>query len=251
MSKNKKTIALNGALGRMGTAISDLCKTKKDFQISYAFEYPNHPRIGKELYSEKEKKKFSLKKVLIEEQKKDFEVDFIVDFSTPDSAINLARIASKLKIPFVTGTTGFTRSQMRTLKMLSKKIPILQSYNMSVGINVLLKILIQNIEYFESTDLEITETHHKKKIDSPSGTAILMADTIRKSSKKKADININSIRKGSAVGEHTLISFGDQENIYITHEALDRSIFATGALVMGNKITRKRNGFYTILDLLE
>tara|TARA_Y100000817_G_scaffold252646_1_gene205278 strand:+ start:723 stop:1475 length:753 start_codon:yes stop_codon:yes gene_type:complete len=250
MTKNKKTIALNGALGRMGQAIANICKKNKDFQIQYAFEYPDHSKIGKNLYTELERKKFSLKKVLVEEQIKDFNVDFIVDFSTPESAINIATIASTLKIPLVTGTTGFTSSQLKNLKLLSKKIPILQSYNMSVGINVLLKILVQNIDYFQSTDIEITEKHHKKKIDSPSGTAILMANTIRTSSKRKSEINITSIRKGDSVGEHTLASFGDKENIFITHEALDRSIFAVGALVMGRKLIKRRKGFYSILDLL-
>ena len=77
-----------------------------------------------------------------------------------------------------------------------------------------------------------------------------MANTIRTSSKRKSEINITSIRKGDSVGEHTLASFGDKENIFITHEALDRSIFAVGALVMGRKLIKRRKGFYSILDLL-
>ena len=250
MGKNKKTILLNGAFGRMGRTIVNVCKTSKEFEIKYALESPKHSRIGQGLYSAKDRKKYSLKNVLIDKSIKEFKVDFVVDFSTPNSALRIARKAYDFKIPFVTGTTGFSVTQLKNLQFLSKKIPILQSYNMSVGINVLLKILKENIVYFKTTDIEITEKHHKNKIDSPSGTAILIGNTIRKSANKKFEIYIKSIRQGSIVGEHTVASFGNKENIYITHEALDRTIFANGALIMGKKLLKKRRGFYSVLDLL-
>jgi len=250
MGKNKKTLLLNGATGRMGQAIVNVCRSSPDFEIRHALEHPRHSKIGTSLYSSRDRKKYSLKNILIEKSIDKFKVDFVVDFSTPNSALKIVHQAHDLKIPFVTGTTGFTSTQLKKLQLLSKKIPILQSYNMSVGVNVVLKILKENISYFETTDIEITEKHHKNKIDSPSGTAILIGNTIQKSAKEKFEISISSIRQGNIVGEHTIASFGNKENIYITHEAIDRAIFANGALMMGKELLKKRKGFYSVLDLL-
>jgi len=268
MGKNKKTLLLNGACGRMGQAITNACKNSKEFNIAYALENPKHRMIGKGLYSEQDREEYSLKNILIEKSIKKFKVDFVVDFSTPNSALKIARQVYDLKIPFVTGTTGFSSRQLKSLQFLSKKIPILQSYNMSLGINVLLKILRENMSYFRTTDMEIIETHHKDKMDNPSGTAILIGNTISKLINKNLDkienfrgksnlikrrpgeIGISVIRGGDVVGEHTVASFGKKENIFITHQALDRTIFANGALSMAKKLLKKKKGFYSILDLL-
>ena len=99
--------------------------------------------------------------------------------------------------------------------------------------------------------MEISETHHKGKIDSPSGTAKLIKSTFLEAANRKFKINIDSKREGSVVGEHTLASYGKKENIFITHEALDREIFASGALIMGRELLRKRKGFYSIFDLIQ
>ena len=240
MGKNKRTILLNGACGRMGQAIVNVCRNSSDFEIRYALEHPQHNKIGTNLYDSRDKKKYDK-----------FKVDFVIDFSTPNSALKIAHQAHDLKIPFVTGTTGFTSTQLKKLQILSKKIPILQSYNMSVGVNIVLKILKENISYFKTTNMEISETHHKGKIDSPSGTAKLIKSTLLEAANMKFKINIDSKRKGDVVGEHTLASYGNKENIFITHEALDREIFASGALIMGRELLRKRKGFYSIFDLIQ
>ena len=251
MGKNKRTILLNGACGRMGQAIVNVCRNSSDFEIRYALEHPQHNKIGTNLYASRDKKKYSLKNIPIEKSIDKFKVDFVIDFSTPNSALKIAHQAHDLKIPFVTGTTGFTGTQLKKLQVLSKKIPILQSYNMSVGVNIVLKILKENISYFKTTNMEISETHHKGKIDSPSGTAKLIKSTILEAANRKFKINIDSKREGRVVGEHTLASYGNKENIFITHEALDREIFASGALIMGRELLRKRKGFYSIFDLIQ
>tara|TARA_B100000131_G_scaffold117769_1_gene114600 strand:+ start:47133 stop:47915 length:783 start_codon:yes stop_codon:yes gene_type:complete len=259
MSKNKKTILLNGALGRMGLAIIDeLDRNFTNLQVLHAIENPNHPKINSLIG----------KKITIQKLPRKFSVDLIIDFSTPKSSINLAKIASQFRTPIVIGTTGFSKNQINQLISISKKIPILQSYNMSIGINIMLKIIKDNFEFFNSTDLEIIEKHHKQKVDSPSGTALLIAENIANLKNKKLtsiekyrnksanakrskhEVGISSIRGGNTVGEHTLISYGDTENITIKHEALSRSVFAKGAIELGLKLINKKKGFYSVIDLL-
>jgi 4-hydroxy-tetrahydrodipicolinate reductase len=268
MSKNKKTILVNGALGKMGEAIVSLCKDSDDIEVKYAIDSPKHELIGESLYSDKDRKKFKLKDIKVTKSPLKFDSDLIIDFSTPNSAILLARKAGKSRIPFVTGTTGFTSKQIAELRKISKKIPILQSYNMSLGINLLTKIINENIKYFSATDLEITETHHKDKVDSPSGTALLLADSISKSlgkktenlinfrgksslvKRKKGEIGMSVIRGGDIVGEHKVSSFGYKENIYLIHQALDREVFASGSINLGLKLMKKKKGFFSVQDLI-
>ena len=263
MSKNKKSLLLNGCLGRMGNAISNYVKMHSQTYISIASEWKGHKKIGDTLYSSS-----SRNNPIVGVLPKSFSVDYIIDFSEPNSAIALAKLAAKFKTPFVTGTTGFSSNQILELKKISKKTPVLQSYNMSLGINLILKIIKENSEYFNHTDLEIIEKHHNQKIDSPSGTALLLASTIgetrgkksdsfvnyRKKSnnlkRKKNEVGISVIRGGNTVGEHSLVSYSDYENITLTHEALDRSVFAKGAVELGLKLIKKRPGFYSVLDLL-
>ena len=259
MSKNKKTILLNGSLGRMGIAIIDeIDKNYPNIKILHAVENPKHPDINKSLKNN----------LIIEKLPKKFSVDFIIDFSIPNSSIKLAKLASKLKIPIVIGTTGFSDTQIKELVKISNKIPILQSYNMSIGINLMVKMVRDNFKYFDSTDIEIIEKHHKLKVDSPSGTALLIADNIAKLKKKKLnsivkyrsksssskrlpnEVGISSIRGGNTVGEHTLLSYGSNENISITHEALSRSVFASGSIELGLKLINKKNGFFSVIELL-
>ncbi|MBT3476017.1 4-hydroxy-tetrahydrodipicolinate reductase [bacterium] len=268
MSKNKKTILVNGALGKMGEAIVSLCKNSKDIQVKYAIDSPKHKLIGESLYSDKDRKRFKLENVKVTKIPLKFSADLIIDFSTPNSALSLARKAGEFKIPFVTGTTGFTSKQIVELRKISNKTPILQSYNMSLGINLLRKIINDNINYFANTDLEVTETHHKDKVDSPSGTALLLADSISKSlgrksgalinfrgksssiKRKKGEIGMSVIRGGDIVGEHKVSSFGYKENIYLTHQALDREVFASGSINLGLKLMKKKKGFFSVQDLI-
>jgi len=268
MSKNKKTILVNGVLGRMGEALVGVCKDRNDIDIKYAVDIPSHKLIGESLYSEKDRKRFKLQDIKISKIPAELDVDLIIDFTVPSSSISLAQKAKIFNVPFVTGTTGFNARQINELKMISKKIPILQSYNMSLGINLLIKILNQNIDYFSSTDLEITETHHRDKVDSPSGTALLLADTISSSmgkktnnianyrgkssslKRKKGELGITVLRGGDVVGEHKISSFGEMENIYLTHQALGREVFASGAVNLGLKLLKKKKGFFSVQDLI-
>tara|TARA_Y100001970_G_scaffold21981_1_gene25294 strand:+ start:960 stop:1739 length:780 start_codon:yes stop_codon:yes gene_type:complete len=259
MSKNKKSVLINGCLGRMGySIINELMNNFPNIILKYAIERDDHPLIGTELYKNLQVTKFQ----------NNFEVDFIIDFSSPKSSLAITRAAAKLKIPIVIGTTGFNNKNLNELKKLSKKIPILQSYNMSIGINMLIKIMRDNFKYFKNTDLEILEKHHSQKIDSPSGTALLIAENLASLKKKnlksfikfrnlsnnmkrkKDEVGISSIRGGNVIGEHTLFSYSEKESLSITHQAHDRSVFAQGAIELGLKLLKKKTGFFNVTDLL-
>tara|TARA_B110000438_G_C15817886_1_gene652808 strand:- start:2956 stop:3762 length:807 start_codon:yes stop_codon:yes gene_type:complete len=268
MSKNKKTLLVNGALGRMGQAVIGVCKNRNDIEIKYAVDLPIHKHQEESIYSERDRRKFKLQDIKISKNIKAVDIDLIIDFSTPKSSISLAKKAGILGVPFVTGTTGFNLRQINELKKISKTIPILQSYNMSLGINLLVKIIKENVDYFSSTDLEITETHHRDKIDSPSGTALLLADAVSSSlgkktdkianyrgkssslKRKKGELGMTVIRGGDVVGEHKISSFGEMENVYLTHQALGREVFANGAVSLGLKLMKKKKGFFSVQDLI-
>ena len=131
MSKNKKTVFVNGALGKMGQSVISACKSNSDLEVKYAVDVPVHPYLHDSIYSERDMKKYKLKDIKYSKAPSKLDVDLIIDFSSPKSSISLAKKAEGFRVPFVTGTTGFNSKQITELKKISKKIPVLQSYNMS------------------------------------------------------------------------------------------------------------------------
>ena len=175
---------------------------------------------------------------------KTISIDVIVDFSFPDCTIKiLHNIAIPYSIPIVIATTGFTQSQMYNIECTSRYIPIFISSNMSYEINLLDNILKQIAPKMTEYDIEIVETHHNRKKDIPSGTAITLANSINNSlggckkiiygrtgKREDNEIGISSIRGGNIVGEHTINFFGKYDSLIITHTAYSRDMFAEGAL---------------------
>ncbi len=152
------------------------------------------------------------------------------------------------------------------LKLYSKKIPVFQSANMSYDICLMKKIVAEVTKALSNTDIEIIETHHNRKVDAPSGTALLLADSINSVLKDKKEYNFDrlskrekrsnkeigfsSIRGGNIVGEHTVRFFGESETFEITHKAYSRSVFAEGALKAARFIIEKENGYYKMEDMI-
>lgn len=191
--------------------------------------------------------------------------DVIIDFSNPKTLDAMLDYALKNKIPLVIATTGYSDLELEKIKKASNDIPICQSYNMSLGINTLIEILNIASTMLSDFDIEIIEKHHNKKIDSPSGTAIMLANKItdllnnryitnRKHSnnnlRNKEEIAIHAIRGGSIFGEHNVLFAGDDEVIEIKHSALSKDIFAKGSLKASLFLSNKNNGFYTMKDVL-
>jgi 4-hydroxy-tetrahydrodipicolinate reductase len=195
--------------------------------------------------------------------------DVIVDFSRPESTLQVLKIASKLKKAVVIGTTGFNKKQNNLIKKLSKRIPIFKSGNMSLGINLLeyiVNILSKKIP--PDYQIGISDQHHKKKIDYPSGTALMLANAIsegketklelikgktflnKKGNPKKNKINFYVTRKGNIIGKHSINFNNKIENIELKHTAFSRELFVDGALKAAIWISKKNKGLFDMQDML-
>ncbi|MFA9398313.1 MAG: 4-hydroxy-tetrahydrodipicolinate reductase [Clostridiaceae bacterium] len=246
-------IVLVGCSGRMGNAISSLVKTKNEFSISAGVDKNKNENVDYPIYSE------------IFDIKEDF--DAVLDFSRPASLDSLLKFCKDNKKPLVLCTTGYDEGQLKAIEVASLDIPLFKSANMSIGINIISSVL-KNISSFlyEDFDIEIIEKHHNQKVDSPSGTAILLADSIKNSldtpvdyvygregikKRDKAEIGIHAVRGGNIVGEHSVIFAGGYETIEIKHSAMSREVFALGSLKACEFMKDKENGFYSMDDVIK
>lgn len=193
--------------------------------------------------------------------------DVIIDFSHFSRIENLLKFAESRKIPLVIATTGYSEEIYEKIKKTSGKIPILLSSNMSLGINILEKI-IENITpaLYPDYDIEIVEAHHNKKLDSPSGTAEMLSKAVEKAcgevmtkrygreghfKREKNEIGIHSLRGGTIVGEHSVFFCGNDEVIEIKHSAASKRIFAEGALKAAEFLIGKKAGLYSMQDIFK
>jgi len=230
-------IILAGSKGRMGQNIIEEAKKFKNIEIIPFDKDSEFPQIG---------------------------ADLIIDFSTADSVLNHIKIAQQKEIPFLTGVTGFSNSELDKIKEVSKTIPLLLDYNMSIGINTITSILNQLKKRLEGYDIEIVETHHRNKKDAPSGTAIKLFNELNIdnefiskegrsgfSPREKNEIGIHAIRMGGVFGEHS-VRFGNMlEEVSISHRAFSRATFALGALKAGIWLSSQKKGFYNMRDFLK
>lgn len=189
--------------------------------------------------------------------------DVVIDFSVPDATITHARLAANHHTALVVGTTGLNEKQEEQLKQASTKTPILYTANMSIGVNMLLALVEQAASRLGMEwDIEILETHHNQKIDSPSGTALALGKAARKgrgkgdfvtdrAGKRNAgDIGYAVMRGGDVVGEHDVTFFNQGERITLGHKATDRRLFAAGAVRAAQWIHQKPAGLYSMKDVL-
>lgn len=172
--------------------------------------------------------------------------DVVIDFSDASGIDELLRVCEEKRIPLVLCTTGLSQEQQENVKKFAKKIPILQSANMSVGVTVLLGLLKNMGEEFLSRgyDVEIIEKHHRYKKDAPSGTAIALKKAVG-----EENIPILSVRSGTIVGEHQVMFAGEDEVIEIKHTAYSKSIFAKGALEAAKFLAGQKAGLYAMEDV--
>lgn len=198
----------------------------------------------------------------LEETDKAF--DSIIDFSNPANLDMIIDFAKKYNKPVVFATTGYSEEDLLKIKELSKYVPVLQSANFSLGV-ILLKRLIKEITPIvkDSFDIEIIEAHHHHKVDSPSGTAKMLLDTVIEatgftpnyervgySPRKPNEIGVHSIRGGSIVGEHEVLFCGEDETITLKHTAQSKKIFATGAIKAAQLLVDMPVGYYDMEDIL-
>ena len=198
----------------------------------------------------------------------DVETDVIVDFSSPKAFDDMMAFAREKKLPVVLCTTGLSEEQIGSLEEIVKEIPVLRSANMSLGVNLLLKLVKDAARALAPAgfDIEIVERHHNRKKDAPSGTALALADSINESlggsrtyvydrsgrlqERDKAEIGISAVRGGTIPGTHEVIFAGTDEVIELNHIAYSRSIFGKGALIAAKYLAGKTPGLYTMADAI-
>ena len=195
------------------------------------------------------------------------DADVIIDFSSPAALSGLLKIGTERKLPVILCATGYTQEQIINIEKTSELIPVFRSGNMSLGINLLADLIKRVCNVLgDAFDVEIVERHHKRKVDAPSGTALMLADAAasalpydteyvferesRRQPRSNKEIGISAVRGGTIVGVHDVIFAGPDEVIEIRHTASSRDIFATGALKAAAFIVDKSPGMYNMSDVL-
>ena len=245
-------VLLNGALGKMGNEVKEAIKKQEELKIVRGFDREEDLTGEFPIYSNLEK---------IKEK-----IDVIIDFSVPVATFKILEYAKEKHIPIVIATTGFTEEELNKIKKYSKELPIFRSSNMSLDINLMAKLVQEIAKVLKDSDIEIIETHHNRKIDSPSGTAILLADSInqvfnnektynfermqKREKRDKNEIGFSSIRGGNIVGEHTVKFFSENETLEIKHTSYSRQVFAEGAIKAARFIVEQNNGLYDMNDMV-
>lgn len=258
-----------GACGRMGGRIINIISETDGAELSAAFDHPDNPCIGRDAG---EVAGISKCNIPVEDSvdKVVGKGDVIIDFTFHEATARHAETAAKAGIPIVIGTTGLSSEQIDRLKEIAKEIPVVQAPNMSVGVNLLYKLVETAARTLgDDYDIEIVEAHHRLKKDAPSGTALQLgrvaAEAVGRSLEKDgvferngiigershSEIGIQTVRAGDIVGEHTVMFGGIGERIEIVHKASSRDTFAKGAVRAALWVVNQKPGFYSMLDVLE
>jgi 4-hydroxy-tetrahydrodipicolinate reductase len=219
-------LCVSGSKGKMGSRIIELARDDKAFEVTGAFD------VGEDA------------KAPIEG------CDCLIEFTSPEATMEHLGICEKLEKPIVIGTTGLSDADKKRIAEAAGSIPVVLSPNMSIGVNIFLKMISEASGALgKDYRVEIVEAHHAEKKDAPSGTAKEMARIVKEKT-NAADVPIDSIREGEIVGEHTITFDGDYDTIEITHSAKTRDIFAKGALTAAKFAAGKPAGLYSMKDVL-
>ena len=247
-------ILMHGCNGRMGQVITGLVKEDENATITAGVDVYDGIKNDYPVFSK------------LQDVNVDFDV--IIDFSTASVIDGLLDYCEAVKKPVVLCTTGLSEEQIKKAKKVSETVAVLRSANMSIGVNVIMKLLREAVAKLapEGFDVEIVEKHHNQKLDAPSGTAIALADVMndemggcyeyiydRSQVRKKRDkkeLGISAVRGGTIVGEHDVIFAGTDEVITISHSAHSKAIFAKGSIAAAKYIFDKKPGMYDMSDVM-
>lgn len=244
-------IIVNGAGGRMGKVLCSLIEESENKAVA-AF-------VSAEFETEKEKQLYQSIGEVTEK------ADCIIDFSHHSATKELCDYAVNHKLPLVIATTGHTEEENAMVSEAAKTVPVFKSGNMSLGVALVACLSKIAAKAFPDADIEIVEKHHNQKLDVPSGTALLLADSIKQVKKdseyvigrhengkrKKNEIGIHSLRMGNEVGTHEVIFAMGSQVITIKHEAENRGLFAEGALSAADFLVKQEPGLYCMDDIVE
>ena len=224
MMKDIINIGLCGSTGKMGASVKKLIHNIDQYNLAY---------------------QYNSKSNLVELDIMCKKSDVVIDFSLPLLLDNLLQYAINYQTKLVICTTGLSVKQHQAIEDASKVIPILYAANTSIGANLIARLVSKMVKILHEYDISITDIHHKHKKDAPSGTAMMIRDAIGK------DVDMHSIRAGGIFGEHTIMFASDSEVIKIQHQALNRDVFAQGALTAAKWIMEKDHGMFSMQDVIE
>lgn len=246
-------LIVSGCNGHMGQEVISICSTMEDVEIVAGFNRTPIAKNGFPVYSNP--------------MEYSGEADVVIDFSNPANLTALLTYSIERHVPIVLCTTGYSAEQLEEIRAASEKVPVFKSGNMSLGINLMLQLIRRAAAVLKDFDIEIVERHHRRKVDAPSGTALMMADAAAEALDRKSEyvfgrheyrrprsaeeIGISSVRGGTIVGEHEIIFAGLDEVLEIKHSALSRDVFAAGAITAARYIAKvTENGMYNMDDAL-
>ncbi len=248
-------VLMNGCNGRMGQVITGL--VKEDAQLTIAAGVDTRQEIQNPY------------PVFDSLDQCDVDVDVVIDFSTASALESVLDYCVEKQVPVILCSTGYSEEQLQKIADASEKVAILKSANMSMGINLLLKLLKDAAKVLAPAgyDMELVERHHNQKLDAPSGTALALADSINdalggeyhymydrsqvRRKREKKEIGISAIRGGTIVGEHDVIFAGVDEVIEFKHTAFSRSVFGKGAVEAAKFLAGKPAGMYDMGDVIQ
>ncbi len=247
-------ILLHGCNGAMGRAVSDIVKDVDGVEIVAGVDINSESAAGYPVYENL---------AMVTE-----ETDVIIDFASAAAVDGLLRFAEAKRLPLVLCTTGLSEGQLARVRESSGRIALLRSANMSLGVNLLLKLVQDAAKVLAAADfdMEIVEKHHNRKLDAPSGTALALADSLndaldgayhytydrhsRHAKRDPKEIGISAVRGGNIVGEHDVIFAGQDEVVTLSHAAFSRSVFAKGAVEAALFLAGKPAGLYSMADVI-
>lgn len=261
-------ISIPGGNGRMGKTLIKEIINDKSLELAHSSCLPNEKEKGMDLGTLVGEKKID--KFLTDDKMSIFnQTDVIIDFTVPSASVQNTENAANRNIPIVIGTTGFTELELNKIKDCSKKIPVIHSANFSIGISLMKKLIKTSTKALgKDWEIEVLETHHDQKIDSPSGTALLLGSVAAEErnqsledvkncsregiigKRKKGEIGFAVLRGGNVIGEHSIKFFNGDERVEINHIANNRSIFAKGAIRSAIWATTSEPGFFSLDDIL-
>lgn len=241
-------IILNGACGRMGSEVSHIASSMSDINIAARVD----------TFSEDEN-------IIKNIDDCNVEADIIVDFSNHLATKKLLEFAVRNSLPVIIATTGHTDEEKEFIYRAGKQIPVFYSANMSLGVAVLCDLAVKAAVLMPDADIEITETHHNRKADAPSGTALMIANALKKVRKnailklgrngygkrEKNEIGINAVRRGNIVGIHEINISTDNQTLTLKHEAHSRALFAEGAISAARFMLGKQPGLYDMNSIVK
>lgn len=236
---------ISGARGRMGRAVSTVLDAREDVVVSARFDRGESPDLSL--------------------------CDVIIDFSTPEASVELAQACAARGGPaLVIGSTGLTEEQDAEILKAAEKIAIVRSGNFSLGVNILIGLVEHAAQRLDARDwdIEISEAHHRRKVDAPSGTALMLGEAVANGRaedledirmppwdgitgpRRTGKVGFSSTRAGGIIGEHTVLFASDDEVLTLSHSAIDRSLFAKGAVAAAAWVRSRKPGLYDMQDVL-